>query len=418
MLYFSELDKIKVWTNHKELGYLEDLIFSAQRHPYITKLVIRSRYVFDVFKTSPKQKLLTVPIEYIERVISGKIIVKAHFKQSTIQENELFVRKNLLDTQVIDIEENNIVRVNDVLIQSANGKGFIIYGVDIGGSGILRWFKLEKPLNKYLHIFKKSIPQSTLAWSDLQPLELSRGRVVVNRRFDQLKKLHPADLADYLETQNFKNVMTLIEGIDRDQLAQVISELNPNFQMSLLKRMSVGKIIYILSIMDPDDAVDVISQFSKKRAEIIFKRLPEEEASDLRRLLELSVTPLGQFLNTHFLIVFSEETAGDVTKKVKETTPEFALLDYVYVKNNVGQLIGVFNLHELLLQDFDVPVFRFMNQHVISASLTTPVEIAFRRLIKYRLNLLPVIDRKKRIIGLVSIDDIGEEMLTKMKLYD
>ena len=88
------------------------------------------------------------------------------------------------------------------------------------------------------------------------------------------------------------------------------------------------------------------------------------------------------------------------------------------MKNSQSELIGVFNLHELLLQDFDVPVFRFMNQHVINASLTTPVEIAFRRLIKYRLNLLPVIDRQKRIIGLVSIDDIGEKMLTKMKLYD
>ena len=339
MLYFSELDNIKVWTDKQELGYLEDLIFSAQRNPYITKLVIRPHSSFGAFKASSKRTVLTVPIAYMERIMGGKIVVKSNFTQSDIQENELFVRKNLLDTQVIDIEENNIVRVNDVLIQSANGKGFIIHGVDIGGAGILRWFKLEKPLNKYLHFFKKSIPQSIVAWSDIQPLEISRGKVVLNTRFDQLQKLHPADLADYLETQNFVNVITLIEGVDQDYLAQVISEMNPNFQINLLRRMSVDKITHILSIMDPDDAVDVISQFSKKRAEIILKKLPEEEASELRRLLKLSVTPLGEFLNTHFLTVFPEETAGDVIRKVRGTTPEITLLDYVYVKNSQSHLI-------------------------------------------------------------------------------
>lgn len=417
MLYFSELDKVKVLTSERKLvGVLEDLIFSVVGTPFITKLVIRAQENASHFPLSFPQKYLVIPVQYIGKINGNKIILKEQFVHGEIGENELYVKKNLLNTQVIDIEENNIVRVNDVLIQSVNSKGFAIYGVDIGMSGALRWFRLERPLNKSLHLFKKSIPQATLAWSDIQPLELTRGRVLVKKRFDRLKRLHPADLADYLETQNFKNVMALIEGIDREYLAQVIPELHPNFQIDLLRRMSLDRVVYLICIMPPDDASDIIAQFSSKKQEMILKKLPEEEASQIRRLLKLSETPLGEFLNSNILTVSPEETAWEVIKKIKEETSEFSLLDYIYVVNEGGQLVGVFNLHELLLQDYDTSVFKFMYQSLITAHLNTPVEVAFRRMIKYKINCLPVIDEKKRTIGIVSIDDVGEEVIARLKL--
>lgn len=416
MLYFSELNKTRVLTTDKKpIGKLYDLIFSASATAQITKLVIA---IVQQNKSRFFQKVdhVIVPVDVVQRINGNKIIIKDDFEATDIGENELYVRKNLLDTQVIDIEGSNIVRVNDVLLQKINGKAASIYGVDIGPSGILRWLKLEKPLNRYLHLFHKSIPQTTLAWSDIQPLELTQGRVMVKRRFDQLKKLHPSDLADYLETQNFKNVFTIIQGIDREYLAQVISELNPNFQINLLKRMPLDKISYIVSIMESDDAVDVISQFSKKKQEIILKKIPEEEASNIRRLFKFSTTLLGEFLNTHFIAVSPEQTVADVVKKIKEETSEFSLLDYIYVVNKEGHLIGVFNLHELMVEDYDTPVFRFMYQDVITVYLNTPFEIAFRRMIKYKITSIPVIDDKKKIIGIVSIDDIGSAVIERFKL--
>lgn len=411
MLYFSELNNKKVVaTNQAVVGYLDDLIFTVVGPPYIEKLVVCSSAPWS-FKT----QRMVIPIEYFRKLNHTSIVIDEQFKQVGIGENELYIKKNLLDTQVIDVEENNVVRVNDVLIQTVNSHGFVIYGVDIGIAGILRWFGIEKIILRLLRRFGKSIPQYTVAWSDTQPLELTRGRVVLNLRYDKVKNIHPADLADYLETQNFKNVMAFIKGMDKKYLAQLVSELNPNFQISLFKSMPTDKVASIIAIMDPDDAVDAISEFPRKKREEIVKNLPDKEASQIRRLLSLSSTPLGEFLNSKFLTVYPEQTVEDAIQKVKKEASDFSFLDYIYIVNKEGHLVGVLNLHELLLQDKSTQIFRFMIQRVVVANLHTSPEVAFLRMVKYRFYSLPIVDDEKRLIGIVSIDDLGEAIIKRFK---
>lgn len=414
MLYFSELDNIPVYTiEGTRVGYLDDLIFSFDKTPSIRKLLIATGNLraLQIKKLLDLDNKVIISYNDVERLTESKVIIKKTYKQTTIEENELYVRKNLLDTQVIDIEDNNIVRVNDVLIQKSQTHNFIIYGVDIGFAGVLRWLHIEKPIDKIFRLFHKTIPQETLAWSDIQPLELTRGRVVVKSHFSSVRKLHPADLADYLETQNFRNVATLIEGFDKNYLADVISELNPVFQRSLLKRMPISKVGYLISLLDPDEAVDVISIFSRKKQEEVLKYLPKDEGKTVRHLMTLSSTALGQYLNSDFLVVSPQDTVAEVLKKIKEESISFSNLDYVYVANSNHQLIGVFNLHELFLQGADVSVFRFMIQRLATANLTTSVEVAFRRMVRYKITTLPVIDRSRKMIGIVTFDDIAEEIL-------
>lgn len=419
MLYFSELYKRKVCSDDGVvLGILEDLIFSVDKHhPVIRKLVVIKKPVTSSpFFSLKKKEQITISTDFLLRITHARIVVKKTFIPSHIDENELYVKKNLLDTQVIDIEDNNIVRVNDVLIQYIELKSFEIYGADISIAGIFRWFYLEDFVDQLFRFFHLSIPHDILPWPDIQPLELSRGRVKLNYRSNKLNNLHPADLADYLETQNSKNSFAILQTVDKEYLAQVISELNPNFQISILRKMSLDKVALIIASMDPDDAVDVLHNFSNTKQQEILKKISNEDSFALRKLLSLGGTPLGQFLNSDYLTVFSNDFSSEVLKKIKDETADFSFLEYIYVVNRENQLIGVFNLHEFLHQNMYTPVFRFMVQPVIAAHLNTPVDAAYRRMIRYKIRSLPVIDPKKRILGIVSIDDLGEYILEKSNI--
>jgi CBS domain-containing protein len=61
----------------------------------------------------------------------------------------------------------------------------------------------------------------------------------------------------------------------------------------------------------------------------------------------------------------------------------------------------------MLLHDKNMPVYKFMTQEVIVIHLTTPEVIASKKIIKYKLNALPVIDKQKQIIGIVTLDDLS-----------
>jgi len=399
MLFFSELKGKDVVTQDEiVVGKLEDIIFKFSEKPFATKLVVRSK--------KNREKLI-IPIDDCLK-INNKIILEKNFQNVSSEENEFSLVKNILDKQIIDIHGYKLVRTNDIAIQRENNQ-WILVGVDIGWLGIARWLHLEDIIIKILGLLKIKIRSDFLSWGEIQPLDLLRGEIKLKKAEEKLKKIKPEDLADYLETTTITNVRKFLDLLDEKQAIAVVNNLNLNYQSSLIKSYSCEKAAYILSLIDPDEAVDILLTFSKKKREAILNVMKEDAKKGLLHLLQLSSTPIGDYLTTDYLTVSPENTVGEVIKKIKKETGDFYFLYNIYVVNKDKQLIGVFNLHELLLQELTTPVFKFMITNLIVIHLTTSKEIAVKKMIKYKLTTLPVIGNQKRIVGIVTFDDLFEE---------
>ena len=193
MLYFSEIVGKKVYTEDNiHIGYLEDLIFLVAENPIVTKFVIRDQ---------ANQKLI-ISIDYLQKI--NKILtIEKEFLVSYLEENELYLVKNLLDKQIIDLKGNKIVRVNDVALQDKDKLS--IAGVDVGILGIFRRLRIgAENFYKIASFFNIKLASQFLSWADIQPLELMRGNVRLRKR-RKIRKIRPEDLADYLEKTNVIN---------------------------------------------------------------------------------------------------------------------------------------------------------------------------------------------------------------------
>ncbi len=401
MIYYSELQGKKVKTEDNiEAGRLEDIVFLASEKPTVTKLVLRGTI----------EEKLIIPVNYL-RKIDKDIVITKDYVNSSLEENELFLVKNLLDKQIIDLKGNKIVRVNDVALQDKNE--LYIAGVDVGVLGILRWLKLESLLNHILNTFNIKLTPQFLSWGDIQPLELVRGQVKLKKKEERLQRIRPEDLADYLERTNVVNVGKFLRILNEKKAADVIEKLNLNYQVALFRHYKPEKAAKLLTHIEPDDAVDILLTLSTKKRQEILDNLSAENKRELEHLMKYSTTPIGNLLTTEFITVYPDSLAKEVIERVKKETTDFAMLNNVYVVNKQNQLVGVFNLHELLQQNLDIPVYRFMLQNMIFLHLTTPVEIALHRMIKYKLQALPVVDKNKSIIGIVTALKISETVLNK-----
>lgn len=402
MIYFSELRAKKVSTEDGiTVGSLEDLIFLASENALVTKIVIRNNV---------GQKLI-ISTDYLQK-INHKITIAKEYLTTYLEENELYLVKNLLDKQIIDIKGNKIVRVNDVALQDK--EGLYIAGVDVGLLGIVRRLKVGgEGFYKALRFFNVKMTSSFLSWGDVQPLELIRGQVRLKKQEEKLEKVRPEDLADYLEKTNVINARKFLKILDTEKAAEVISNLNINYQTALFKHFKSDKAAKFITFIDPDEAADVLLTLSKKKREEILALLDDKTRESIDRLLALSGNQIGKLITTEYLIVNSGETVRQVFEKIKRTTNEFASLDYVYAVNKNQELAGVFSLHELMLQDLESPVYKFMTQNVIVIHLTTPLEIVVKKMLKYKLYALPVTDNDKRIQGLVTLDDINSSILKR-----
>src|SRR3989339_122783 len=340
MLYFSEIAGKKVYTEDDiHVGYLEDFIFLAAENPIVTKFIVRNK---------SNQKLI-ISTDYL-RKINKHMLIEKEFLVSYLEENELYLVKNLLDKQIIDLKGNKIVRVNDVALQQDQER-LSIAGVDVGILGIFRRLRLGADnFFKIASFFKIKLSSQFLSWADIQPLELIRGNVKLRKKEEKLEKVRPEDLADYLERTNVINARKFLKILDQ-----------------------------------------------------------------ILHLFELSKEPIGALITTEYLTVNPEDTVREVIDKIKKETADFSSLYSVYVVNKEKQLIGVASLPEILRQDLDLPLYKFMTQNLIVIHLTTPVEIAMKKFLKYRLSSLPVINQEKRFEGIVNFDDITNYVLERIK---
>lgn len=401
MLYFSEIKGKKVMSEDQILvGVLDDLIFQASELPTFTKLVV---------KTPSKQKII-ISIEALIK-INHNILIKKKYDLTTLSENELFLVKNLLDKQIIDIKGHKVIRVNDVVIQDR--EGWYISGVDVGVLGLLRWVGLEKFFQKLHGIFGWKMKSVFLSWADIAPLELGRGRVFLKKKEEKLQRIRSEDLADYLEKTTIRNVKKVLDTLNPLYSAQVMQNLNINYQSALFRSFPPEKAVQFLEVIDSDEVVDILLSIGFKKRQLIIPLLSEVKKQEVIYLLDLSKTSIGKLITSEFYCVDSQLTASQIINNLKRETSDFTTLNYIYVINQHKQLIGVFNLHELILQPSDAMAYKFMIHNVVVAHLTTPEEIAVKKMLKYHLVALPVIDINKKILGIITLDDVDDFILKK-----
>lgn len=399
MLYLSEIKDKKVITEDGiYVGKLNDIGFLSSETPTVTILHIH---------TEGKQ-VLNVPIQYLHK-LNGQVVITKNYETRELTAHEIFAVRYLLDNQIIDIKENKVVRVNDVAIQDK--PVLSIAGVDIGIMGILRWVNLEQIFANFLKFFKVKVPFNFVSWADVLGLDTNTGRVILKKQQKQMEKMRPEDLADYLEKINIKNVNNLLNTLDIEFAAEVIGNLNINYQNALFKQISTKRAATIIEFIDPDEAIDILLTLSKRRREQIIEGLPEEKKKEMHYLIDLSKTPIGEHINTEYVTVSPEDTTKQIIEMIKKNTNDFSTLQYIFVVNKQNQLIGVFSVYELLLQHSDTPAFKFLTPNVVVIHLTTPKDIAIKKMLKYKLQSIPVIDNNKRILGTVSFDDIAEFIL-------
>ena len=408
MIYFSELKGKSVRNeNNQKIGVLEDLTFLAEDTPKITKLVINNK--------SPDK--IIIPIEYLSPKSIGltheTIFVKNDYHSLELQINEMFLGKNLLDKQIIDLVGHKVVRVNDIALQDKPELNVV--GVDVGVLGILRWLNLDGILIKAHSFFNIHISSKLLPWANIQPLELARGKVVLKKEDKKLKRLKPEDLAIYLNKTTVANTVKILKILNIEQAVKVISSLSPNYQTALFQTIKSEQASNYLFLLPLERAANILLDLSKKKRGIILSLLDEEKRQELLHLIELTkISAIGRALTTKCLSVPASMTVKQVINQIKTETEDFPALNYIYVTNENKQLVGALSLHELLMENFDTPVYKLMNQNLIMIHLNTPKELAIKDMLRYKLDALPVVDKNRKILGMVVLDDLTDQILEKI----
>ncbi|HEV2176218.1 MAG TPA: CBS domain-containing protein [Terriglobia bacterium] len=405
MIFFTELERLPVFDATGEyLGRLADLCVD----PSVNPLRVASYLV-----KTPKKTLKCITHEQIQ-----SISVRA--AQTTVPADEircyapdeglLRIKTDVLDQQVIDVNNRKVVRVNDVDfdIQPTDGHTELrILAANVGlAAGIRRL--LQGAMAKHrIRTVASLFPSRTIPWEFVNLIESDPTRRIKLRiSYDRLAKLHPADVADILEGLSRDEQTAVVESLDEETAAQVLSEIPTEMQAAILESFHPEKAADIVEEMPPDEAADVLQEMPPEASAEVLADMEKDEAKDVRQLLGFEEKTAGALMTTDFIVVGESATLESAIVALRNFEGPFESVHFIYLVNDVSGLCGAVPLARILLADSATPLRSLSTDPIISAQAHDDEKTVVNLFHKYNLVTLPVVDEKRRLLGVVTADDV------------
>ena len=120
--------------------------------------------------------------------------------------------------------------------------------------------------------------------------------------------------------------------------------------------------------------------------------------------------PITGHMRTECARLHIEQTIGDALSAIR-TNPPSSRVTYFYVVDDEGRLRGVVPVRRLLLSPLDKRVAEIMVREVIALPKTATVLDACDFFIMHRLLAFPVVDKDRRILGIVDVELYTDELI-------
>ncbi len=395
----SVIGRAVINNNGDQIGVLRDLIMvPGEVFPEVSHIVIKSR---KGIKTLPWSEVTL----FTHVVISTGSIKPHHLASYVPGDGDILVKRDLLDKQIVDVDGAKVVRVNDIKLGKLN-QTLCIFSVDIGFRGLLRRLGYERFGERFAQAIKRDIPQSEISWEYVQPLEANSSRLALNIARNQMNEMHPADLADIIESIPIQNIRTVLDSIDAETTGDTIYELEADMRNVVINQLNDEQVTDILEEMEPDEAADVLSDLPEDKAQELLHMMDREDAEDIQELLEHEEDSAGGLMTPDYFRLSSHITVGRALELLKECANDVETIYYGYVVDADDRLEGIISLKQLLMNPPETHITDVMEENIKFVHVDAEPEDMLETLAKYDLIAIPVLDSEDKMAGIVTVDDV------------
>ena len=404
MLYLSQAIGRPVMDGTGEsIGRVADLIVAlGDRYPPVTGLVVETA-----------KRRIHLPWSSVGSFddagarLASTIVDIGSFRQ---RPNEILLRSDLMDKQIVDIDGRKVVRVNDLRLDEIEGQLHLV-AVDVGAAGLLRRLGFEGAYRVLARNLRLPLPERYIDWEDVDPVETSVASIKLRVPHAGLAELHPADLARIIDQLSPRDRVGVVAALDDEAAADVFEEMEPDTQVDVLEDLEPARAADILEEMSPDDAADLVADLSHGSREEILALMEGDEKAEVEELLTYPEDTAGGLMTTEFVALPANLKAASAIDRLRELEPDAETIYYVYVTDADERLVGVLSLRDLIVARPETPLSEFMIPEPAAVNVLAHQDEVADVVAHYNLLAVPAVDDQGRLVGIVTVDDAIDALL-------
>ena len=409
-LYFTDFLDCPVYAGTKEhkLGKLGDLVFQLKEpFPELVGIFLEHGW------GKPTE---FIPWDRVLRIDERKAVyvkppeVGECYPPFVDQPGWLLADAHLIGKTILDLDGRRTEVVNDIQCLESKGRLLLVH-VDPSVAGILRRWHLG---------WLKWVKEDFISWKHIQPLSIEdmskTDQMSLSVTRDQLKELPPEDLADALEELSGDEQEALFSALDSETDAEVLVEAEPRAQRQIVADLDTDRAREVLGEMTAPQVANLLAVLPHDDKTELVELLPPDVAEKVEDILADPEVTASDLALPDYLSFTADATVGQVLGFIRSSGRERQAVSYVYVVEPTDKLLrGVVDLRELVLASDDSKLGDIMTWPVVSAEADSAQKSLTELFAKYHFRMIPVVDAKDHLLGVVHFADIMRNVEIRAK---
>lgn len=235
---------------------------------------------------------------------------------------------------------------------------------------------------------------------------LKEEEITINTLLSKLDEITSVDLALQLSDLEDNDIAEICAKLSDKELANILEESEEKTQIRILDLLRNNRIINVFSYMSKDDIVDILGLINiGKSKELINLMKDGKDKKIITELLGYEDDTAGGIKTTEYIALKKDLTVSQALLKLKEIVSKSEVIETIFINDN-KKIIGIANLRDILISPDSTKLEEITNTNFISVEPETDQEEVALLASKYDLNVIPVINKKNVLLGIITIDDI------------
>ena len=230
----------------------------------------------------------------------------------------------------------------------------------------------------------------------------------------QLAPMQPADVAELIDDLPNTYQAVAFRLLPKDEAIEVYEYLPRRVQEKLLMEFRQPEVLEIIDRMSPDDRAQLFEELPAKVVNRLLPELSPAEREATALLLGYVPDSAGRMMTSEFVALRQDLTAQQAIERIRQVARSSETIYTLYVTDDSRHLLGAFSLRDLVVAPLDQPLREIMNRDLVYIYTETDQEEAARLIQRYDFIALPVVDSERRLVGIVTVDDLMDVIETEV----
>jgi len=224
-----------------------------------------------------------------------------------------------------------------------------------------------------------------------------------------LRDMLVPDVAEILqEIEEPANLVRIFRLLPKDMGAEVFSYIDEDMQEIIVNYLTDKELAYIMEELYTDDAVDFLEEMPGNVVERALKVSTPETRKVVNKFLSYEEDTAGAIMTSEFLDVNIDMSVAEALARVKKIADDVQTMSYLFVVDGKRTLKGIVSIRDFILAEPNVPIKDIMDDNIVFANVNEDQEQIALTFQKYDIQVLPVVDKEHRLVGVVTGDDVME----------